>query len=435
MKKIYFSLASLILCGSVVAQNPFQATKRTIPASHRVAMNPRTTSPNQAKTAGGPGHINGNFALVENIADVKSYTSGGEYSQYANAIFMDSTATVSDASGLSHVFNMKAGASFDPVSIYWGGGTQLLTANDPYTVDSLWIAGTYTRVQQTVVDTLLIEFTWAPPATSTVWQTLSLTSVTPAISLIAPKTNSASAHGNKTFLNVPAANYKRIKYALKDADTNQTTNSGYIVIPNVNQLVPAGNVFACAYTFVPGQTVAANAVVHQYAGGAAQTTNGFLAYLFSDPSTSSNQNFYDNTSKSCGYEYYTKQRYGMYTGGSAFLNNCLYPNLEGGWLMGFSVSYASSSVGINELTEKGFALNQNVPNPFNGQSEVTYTLAKEANSASFTVTDVMGRVISSQKAETAKGLHTVNLGNYSTGVYYYTLTVDGNSTTKKMIAQ
>lgn len=434
MKKIYFSLASLILCGSVVAQNPFQSTKRVIPASHRVAMNPRSNGTNQAKPAGGPGHINGNFALVERIADVKSYASGGEYSVYANAIFMDSTVTVTDASGPDHVFNMKAGASFDPVSIYWGGGTQLLTANDAYTVDSLWIAGQYTRVQQNVVDTLLIEFAWAPPTQATVWQALSLNSVTPAISLIATKTNSASAHGNKSFFNVPAANYKRMKYALKDADTAWHTND-YIVVPNVNQLVPAGNVFACAYTFVPGQTVAPNSVVHKYTGGAAQTTNGFVGFLYSDPSTSSNQNFYDNTSKSCGYEYYTKQRYGMYTGGSAFLNNCLYPNLEGGWLIGFSVSYASSSVGINELTEKGFALNQNVPNPFSGQSEVTYTLSKEANSASFTVTDVMGRVISSQKAETAKGLHTINLGNYSTGVYYYTLTVDGNSTTKKMIAQ
>lgn len=434
MKKIYFSLASLILCGSVVAQNPFQATKRVIPASHRVAMNPRSHSTNQAKPAGGPGHINGNYSLVENIADVKSYTSGAEYSVYANAVYMDSTVTVSSSSGLSHVFNMKAGASFDPVSIYWGGGTQLLTANDPYTVDSVWIAGRYSRVQQTVVDTLLVEFAWAPPTQTTVWQSLSLNSVTPAISLISTKTNSASAHGNKSFFNVPAANYKRIKYALKDADTNFAANNGYIIIPNVGQSVPAGNVFACAYTFVPGQTVAANAVVHQYAGGTAQTTNGFLGYLYSDPSTSSNQNFYDNTSKSCGYEYYNTQRYGTYTGGSAFLNNCLYPNLEGGWLIGFSVSY-TSSVGMNELTEKGFALNQNVPNPFSGQSEVTYTLAKEATSASFTVTDVMGRVISSQKAETAKGLHTVNLGNYATGVYYYTLTVDGNSTTKKMIAQ
>jgi FAD synthase len=53
----------------------------------------------------------------------------------------------------------------------------------------------------------------------------------------------------------------------------------------------------------------------------------------------------------------------------------------------------------------------------------------------FTVTDVMGRVVSSEKAASTIGTHTVNIGSFAAGVYYYSLNVDGKVMTKKMIAQ
>jgi len=92
-------------------------------------------------------------------------------------------------------------------------------------------------------------------------------------------------------------------------------------------------------------------------------------------------------------------------------------------------------VGINELESKGFALNQNVPNPFSKDATISYQLIKDANSVTFTVTDIMGRVISSEKANANTGTHTVKLGSYAAGVYYYTLNVDGKTITKKMIAE
>lgn len=91
--------------------------------------------------------------------------------------------------------------------------------------------------------------------------------------------------------------------------------------------------------------------------------------------------------------------------------------------------------GVNELEEKGFALGQNAPNPFTGSSKVDFQLAKNANSALFIVTDVMGRVISSENVATTVGKHSINLTSYAAGVYYYSLNVDGNVTTKKMIVE
>lgn len=89
--------------------------------------------------------------------------------------------------------------------------------------------------------------------------------------------------------------------------------------------------------------------------------------------------------------------------------------------------------GVKELEQKGFALGQNVPNPFVNISSVEFELAKDASSAVFTVSDVTGRVISSEKVATTAGKHAVKLGSHAAGLYYYSLNVDGNISTKKMI--
>jgi Secretion system C-terminal sorting domain len=434
MKKIYLTLAGLATFGSIYSQEAIGARK---PAPSQIIANPHAAKTNNvaAKTTGGPGHVT-NSIFAENVIDLKQLTSGTDFNVYANPIYMDSTVVTSSSSGTSNVFNMKAGANFDPKSIYWNGlGTQLLTSADPYTVDSVWLGLRYEKVNFAVNDTLIVEFAWAPPATATVYQALTINSQTPALVFRCPKVSANALSGDKSYFTAPAANYKKIKRVLTNADTSRFANNGYIIIPNVNQLVPAGNIFSTAYTYKPGSTVPAGSIVHQYTGGSAQTHNGIIAFLYSDPASTSNYAFYDPTSFSTGLDYSTKQRYNLYTGGSAFLNTTTLPLTEGGWDIGFSVSWANSSVGVKELQNNGFTLSQNVPNPTSGTSTVSYQLVKEAGSVIFTVTDVMGRIISSEKAASSTGAHTISLGSYAAGVYYYSISVDGKSITKKMIAQ
>ncbi len=434
MKKIYLSIVGLTAFSSVYSQNPFPAKK---PSAIQIIANPhqKVRSNSVAKTTtAGPGHISGSV-FAANVISLNSYTSGTDYNVYANPIFMDSTVVTSSSTGNSNIFNMKAGANFDPKSVYWDGvGNQLLAPSDPYTVDSLWLGLTYTKVNYSVNDTLIVEMAWGLPTNTSVYQALSISSVTPSLQFRTPKISSSTLHGDKSFLSAPTTNYKKFKRVLLTADTSKTANNGYIIVPNVNQLIPAGNMVSVAYTYKPGSVVAAGSVVHQYTGGTAQTANGIVGYLYSDPATTSNYHFYDVTSYSGGFDYYAKQRYGLYSGGTAFLNLCGYPSTESSWDIGFSVTYVSS-VGINELENDGASLGQNVPNPFDGASSVTYKLTKDASSASFMVTDVMGRVVSSEKVSSNAGTHTVKLGSYAAGVYYYTLTVDGKTSTKKMIAQ
>lgn len=93
------------------------------------------------------------------------------------------------------------------------------------------------------------------------------------------------------------------------------------------------------------------------------------------------------------------------------------------------------TVGVKENENTGFALGQNTPNPFNNGSIVNFSLAKEASSSVFTVTDIMGRVISTEKVATTIGNHSIKLGSYSPGLYYYSLNVDGVNSSKKMIVE
>lgn len=99
------------------------------------------------------------------------------------------------------------------------------------------------------------------------------------------------------------------------------------------------------------------------------------------------------------------------------------------------VKLSVSITNVKAIEQKGFALGQNMPNPFTKESTVNFQLAKDASSVLFTVTDVMGRIVSSEKAGTTAGSHSIKVGAFAPGVYYYSLNVDGNVTSKKMIVE
>ena len=91
-----------------------------------------------------------------------------------------------------------------------------------------------------------------------------------------------------------------------------------------------------------------------------------------------------------------------------------------------------SSAGVAEFTN-GAKLFQNMPNPTNGVSTISYELEKNAQVA-LNVFDVTGKVVSTENiGEQNSGVHNVNFNSakLSAGVYYYSLTVN-NVTTASM---
>jgi hypothetical protein len=87
--------------------------------------------------------------------------------------------------------------------------------------------------------------------------------------------------------------------------------------------------------------------------------------------------------------------------------------------------------------ESGLTLNQNVPNPFATVTRISFVLP-EAAQVRLAITNANGKelaVIANGTASAGLNEYTVdaNALNLSSGVYYYTLKVNGKSFTKSMV--
>ncbi|HTB06994.1 MAG TPA: T9SS type A sorting domain-containing protein [Bacteroidia bacterium] len=91
--------------------------------------------------------------------------------------------------------------------------------------------------------------------------------------------------------------------------------------------------------------------------------------------------------------------------------------------------------GISELANNGFDVAQNAPNPFNKNSQISYTLSKESD-VMFNVYDLTGRkLVESNYSNVASGQHVINLSanQFTPGIYFYSVKVNGNVVTKRMV--
>ncbi|MCB9247076.1 MAG: T9SS type A sorting domain-containing protein [Ignavibacteriales bacterium] len=83
-----------------------------------------------------------------------------------------------------------------------------------------------------------------------------------------------------------------------------------------------------------------------------------------------------------------------------------------------------------------FAFDQNYPNPFNPTTTIKYSVPESAGFVSLKVFDVLGKrscnLVNEQKQP---GNYEISIycRKLSSGIYYYTMKVNGNMITKKMI--
>jgi len=86
----------------------------------------------------------------------------------------------------------------------------------------------------------------------------------------------------------------------------------------------------------------------------------------------------------------------------------------------------------NESSVKNFALNDVYPNPVINNAEISFSLDKPAVSKLELFNSLGQRVMLLQEGFLGTGSYTVNVNTsgLNSGVYYYTLTVEGNKATK-----
>ncbi len=99
---------------------------------------------------------------------------------------------------------------------------------------------------------------------------------------------------------------------------------------------------------------------------------------------------------------------------------------------------SSQVFGINQISTEipgSFNLYQNYPNPFNPATKIRFDVPKSGN-VEISVNDMLGRKVTSlvdQKLRSGTFETEWNASDYPSGVYYYKLTTDGVSETKKMV--
>jgi hypothetical protein len=98
------------------------------------------------------------------------------------------------------------------------------------------------------------------------------------------------------------------------------------------------------------------------------------------------------------------------------------------------VKVTTDPVGVAENTELGVKLYQNKPNPFNGNTTITYELGNTSD-VTMTVYDIAGNAIMNfNEGKQAAGRHEISLDGASlnAGIYFYTINVNGSKLTNKM---
>jgi hypothetical protein len=93
-----------------------------------------------------------------------------------------------------------------------------------------------------------------------------------------------------------------------------------------------------------------------------------------------------------------------------------------------------TGVGNQNNTPSVYSLSQNYPNPFNPSTNVKFSVAKDGN-VSFKIYDIVGNeVVSYLDGFLQAGTYNVEIdgSDLASGVYFYKLTADGFTDTKKM---
>ncbi|MBI5401995.1 MAG: T9SS type A sorting domain-containing protein [Ignavibacteriae bacterium] len=123
------------------------------------------------------------------------------------------------------------------------------------------------------------------------------------------------------------------------------------------------------------------------------------------------------------------------------INNLLIKNefvFAGTWGKSVWRRSLSEIIGVQNISSKvpsAFSLKQNYPNPFNPSTSIEFDILTESD-VLLKIFDVSGKEITTlvnEKLDEGSYIAEWNVGNYPSGIYFYTLSAENFSQTKKMI--
>ena len=120
-------------------------------------------------------------------------------------------------------------------------------------------------------------------------------------------------------------------------------------------------------------------------------------------------------------------------------NSFSTPNASGGWgldiQLGIFPIVDTDVVGMKSIINDKFKIYQNMPNPFSNTSNVFYELSEAAN-VSLEVFDMTGKplgVYNEGFKSAGKSMIKIDATAFQSGIYHYTITINGQKATRKMV--
>lgn len=458
MKKIYLSLIGLALCGAVFGQSSNTLKEST---ERFRSLSPFVKHPQPVQN---PGFFGTDYAYwIDPIVDMmwnkgvkldEPVYENNEEIVFLAPLFQDSTVFYSSGANKTRISYQQLGSIMDLKSIYLkpepsgdpsSGSQPICSPADPYNIDSIAIFGSYIRVEKTVDDTLYIWLTWGDSTDANIFTKRTLSSLWNGplgkwkkYGYGQTVQGASASDGNVISPKAGASNYKLIKRPLTAADTTKGYGYSKWIYAKVDAAIPAGKTVAAFYTYVPNAaTVTKDKVFYGFGTGVAKEINGYAGGVFEQnkPAVDSLGSYKD---------YQIDPDLSVISTGTRMTKNARYnKNTLSNSLVSLPVSTpymmykirGKSTIGITEHTNN-FSLSQNFPNPFKDETSIAYNLKTPAKNVSLVVYNVAG-VKMFEKTQTNQGIgrYTVEINNvdFASGMYFYSLTVDGNRITKKMI--
>lgn len=112
--------------------------------------------------------------------------------------------------------------------------------------------------------------------------------------------------------------------------------------------------------------------------------------------------------------------------------NVAVAGTQQGDFTGFVLSV--TPVGVELINNNPFKVMQNVPNPFSQVTTIKYSVEKSTN-AKFSVVNLLGEMVYNESLQAHEGQNSINFDGsaLNTGIYMYTLEIDGKKVTKRMV--
>lgn len=417
MKKIYLTLAGVILSATMMAQAPVnQSVFKEAPAHHT------------ARDLKAPHNFANRYTIDKvkfNFIDLSSnyYSSTPDYDYYYT--FPDSTPFADYGGTLGSVFNHSYGQVYDltsPVMNQNGlGYPSIFDVTIPTTIDSIATYGVWAQDRSNSIDTLI--FRVVKPATGV--------NLDRVFYFTGQATDYPSSNDTTRFamLNTDTNNWvapgvvAEYKVALRPQDT-LSNGLQYAITPAG---ITVDRLFAVTIDFKPGITFTPYVDTMGFGvGGWTQVTaelNGdgtFSNYVPGDLTASNTVTSSVRHGLSAGWA----GRYIPYLAYGAGI----YESID----IDLTLSQ-TNSISVKENTNEA-KLFQNFPNPANGFTTVRYALENNAE-VTFEVMDVTGKkVISTFEGNRNAGTHSIeiNSNELNAGMYFYSIVVNGKRITKKM---